>query len=209
MASNLAKEHGLDNLKFLEFNLEKDDYGILGVFDIVIINMAAHHINNLKYFFKGISQIIKKDGLIVLNEYIGPNRFWSDNNSFNIINSLLNTFDDRFKLNHLLSDGSLRNEYIRTPIHHFLEHDPSEAIRSQEILKCLKKYFNVIEFKPYGGSINHMLLTGIIQNFESYEGGKDILKLLMKFEEILEDNDIITSDFALIIAEPKFSFFNY
>jgi len=103
----------------------------------------------------------------------------------------------------LVSDGSLRREYTRTPEAHFLKHDPSEAIRSEDIVKTLKKYFSVIDIKSCGGQINHMLLTGITENLDKSKCGQQILKLLMMFEVILEEAKIIEPDFAVIFAKPK------
>lgn len=202
------KNAGIENLSqklsYQFFDLEQDNYATLGKFDLVIIQMAAHHVSKLDYFFKNIRKILdKKKGIVALYEYIGPNRFWHSDKTVGIINQLLDSLDDEYKLNHLVSDGSLRKEYIRTPEEHFLKHDPSEAIRSEDILKTLKKYFNITDFKSCGGQINHMLLTGITENLDKTKCGNQILKLLMTFELILEEAKVIEPDFAIIFAKPK------
>ena len=48
----------------------------------------------------------------------------------------------------------------------FQQNDPSEAIRSEEIVPTLLRYFDILEFRPYGGAIQHMLLSGITGNFD-------------------------------------------
>jgi 2-polyprenyl-3-methyl-5-hydroxy-6-metoxy-1,4-benzoquinol methylase len=204
LAIKYAESEGLDKLEYRKFNLERDDYADIGSVDLVVVAMAAHHIENLDYFYKNIYKILdNNNGLLVLNEYIGPNRFWHNDKVLNIINKLLASLSDKFKINYLVDGGGLRTEYIRTPIEHFLEHDPSEAICSEDILSKLNKKFNISEYKPYGGQINHMLLTGIVQNFDLDEHGKEILKVLMTFEEILEECNAINPDFALVLAKPK------
>ena len=47
-----------------------------------------------------------------------------------------------------------------------------------------------------------------MKNFENHDSGGDILKLLMAFEEILEEYGIIDSDFAFIVAKPKKNIFS-
>jgi 2-polyprenyl-3-methyl-5-hydroxy-6-metoxy-1,4-benzoquinol methylase len=199
-----------EKLNYKIFNLEGDDYSSLGNFDLVIVCMVAHHILKLDHFFSELNRIIEKKGIIVLNEYIGPNRFWHNDKTTALINKILNSISDEYKYNHLTQDGTLRTEYIRTPLSHFLAHDPSEAIRSEEIMKFLEKKFRVIENRPYGGQINHMLLTGIIENFKDTYSDKTILNLLTVFEEILEDADVINTDFTFVVARPlKNSFMDH
>jgi hypothetical protein len=80
--------------------------------------------------------------------------------------------------------------------------DPSEAIRSGEIMTLLVKYFNILEVNEFGGTILHMLLQDIAGNFDpEREEDMTILNLICYFEEILIKKKVITSDFALIIAQ--------
>lgn len=204
LAKDNALKQNLSNINYKVFDLERDDYITLGEFDLIIVTMAAHHIINLRYMFKNLRKILnKRNGLIILNEYIGPNRFWHHDKVLDIINQILRCLDDSYKKNYLIDGKTLRNEYIRTPLEHFLKHDPSEAVRSEDILKYLSQYFNITEQKNYGGQINHMLLTGIIQNFKDTKEDNQILKLLMVFEELLEKYNVIQSDFSFIKAKPK------
>jgi hypothetical protein len=46
-----------------------------------------------------------------------------------------------------------------------LRSDPSAAVESAAILPLLHQYFDVIEIKPYGGALLHVLFSGIGQNF--------------------------------------------
>jgi SAM-dependent methyltransferase len=199
-----AKDMDLEELQYQVFDLDHDDYRKLGQFDLIIIQMVAHHVSNLKYFFKNVNTMLRdKESKILMNEYIGPNRFQHDEKTRGIINVLLGSLPEKYKPNHLTDGITLRSEYILTPISHFLENDPSEAIRSEEIMKFAKKYIKVEKILNYGGSINHMLLTGIISNFTEHDESGELLNLLSAFEEILEDANVITSDFAVIFASKK------
>ena len=191
---------GYKNIAYKIFDLEAGDYEDLGKFDLIIVNMVAHHIQWLNLFFQKIEGALAKEGLVILNEYIGPNRFQHDNKTVGIINALLSSLDQELKINHLAKSLEYKSEYILTPIKHFIETDPSEAINSENIMNNFEEYFKVLEKKNYGGAINHMLLTGIIENFEKDKSCQQILKLLMKFEEILEENSVINSDFIFAIG---------
>jgi SAM-dependent methyltransferase len=199
-----AEEAGITDIAYRVFNLEEDDYRTLGEFDLIVVNMVAHHVHPLDSFFKMIQSMLENsDSLVLLNEYVGPNRFQHDEKTVQIVNRLLNVLNDKFKVNHLMDGKSLKTQYVLTPVQHFLDNDPSEAIRSEDVMKYFKKHFRILEEKNFGGAINHMLLTGIIENFEGSSEGESILKLLMEFEEILENFGIIQSDFVFAVGKKK------
>lgn len=199
-----ALEGNIANIDYRVFNLEEDDYRTLGEFDLIVVNMVAHHVYPLNSFFKRIQNMLEDhDSLVLLNEYVGPNRFQHDEKTVQIINRLLNVVSDKFKANHLTDGKTLKTEYVLTPVQHFLDNDPSEAIRSEDVMKFFRKHFRILEEKNFGGAINHMLLTGIIENFEGSIEGENTLKLLMEFEEILENFGVIQSDFVFAIGKKK------
>lgn len=80
--------------------------------------------------------------------------------------------------------------------------DPSEAIRSAEIVPVLRQYFDIVEYKPLGGSILQFLLADIAGNFED-EDGRKLLDMLFTIEDTLMAVSDLSSDFAYIVAAPK------
>ncbi|MCH7535984.1 MAG: hypothetical protein IH948_09660 [Bacteroidetes bacterium] len=55
--------------------------------------------------------------------------------------------------------------------------DPSEAVNSENILPEIRRRFKIIEEKPYGGNILHLVLKDISHNFtEDNIEGSNILK---------------------------------
>ncbi|MBN1483919.1 MAG: class I SAM-dependent methyltransferase [Chloroflexia bacterium] len=79
--------------------------------------------------------------------------------------------------------------------------DPSEAIRSAEIVPLLQRDFEIVEFKPLGGSILQFLLADIAGNFQTTEGER-LLKMLFAIEDALMEIGALQSDFAYIVAAP-------
>lgn len=80
--------------------------------------------------------------------------------------------------------------------------DPSEAIRAAEIVPVLRHYFEIVEYKPMGGSILQFLLADIAGNFTDEEGRK-LLDMLFMIEDTLMAVGDLGSDFAYIVAAPK------
>ncbi len=80
--------------------------------------------------------------------------------------------------------------------------DPSEAIRSADIMPVLREYFDIVEFRPLGGAILQFLLADIAGNFETSEGAQ-MLQMLFEIEDALMECGDLPSDFAYIVAQPK------
>lgn len=81
--------------------------------------------------------------------------------------------------------------------------DPSEAVRSAEIVPLLRQHFDIVEYKPLGGTILQFLLADIARNFQRDEAGARLLEMLFAIEDALLDAGHLESDFAYIVAAPK------
>jgi hypothetical protein len=158
----------------------------------------------LENLFRQCRNALKPGGLLFLDEYIGPSRFQSSPAVTDLINRLRDNFPDRYKRSLFANDGTPIYPYFPSPPEHFEKHDPSEAVRSSEIVNTLKMYFDVLEFRPYGGAILHMLFSGIMGNFdENNDSDVALLKTIATFEEAMEAAGAIETDFAAIVAKPK------
>jgi len=80
--------------------------------------------------------------------------------------------------------------------------DPSEAVRSAEILPLLQHHFSIVEIKPLGGSILQFLLADIADNFMD-ERGQRLLDMLFTIEDTLMTNGELPSDFVYVVAAPQ------
>ncbi|MDF1558234.1 MAG: hypothetical protein P1P80_08690 [ANME-2 cluster archaeon] len=79
--------------------------------------------------------------------------------------------------------------------------DPSEAVRSEEILSIIREKLNVIHFANTGGTILNPFLNGIASNFEKDQCGEALLKTVIIFEKILVEKKVIHSDYVVCIAK--------
>ena len=80
--------------------------------------------------------------------------------------------------------------------------DPSEAVRSDEILSLLATWFDIVEQRGYGGGLLHWLLDGIAGNFRG-ERGSEALSLLFDIEDRLTALGELQHDFVVVVARPK------
>jgi 2-polyprenyl-3-methyl-5-hydroxy-6-metoxy-1,4-benzoquinol methylase len=80
--------------------------------------------------------------------------------------------------------------------------DPSEAVRSGEIRSLLETHFEIIDYKPLGGTILQFLLADIAGNFQTPDG-QIWLDLLFSIEDTLMASSEINSDFGYFVATPR------
>lgn len=79
--------------------------------------------------------------------------------------------------------------------------DPSEAVRSADIMPLLRRHFNIVEFVPLGGSLLQFLLADIAGNFQDALG-ETWLHVLFQIEDSLIASGDLASDFAYIVCAP-------
>ena len=202
-ARSLAEQGGFaDRITYQVFDLNK--YSLPAAsYDAIFGISAVHHIENLEKIFDQCHQALKPGALLFLDEYIGPTRWQYSDDIKDIINRILAILPPRFR-RRFHAPGVLATEAWRPDLLWFETTDPSESIRSADILPELKRKFDIIDFRPYGGAILHILLSGIAGNFlELREEDTALLQLMAFLEETLEQKGIIKSDFAAIVARPK------
>src|ERR1700676_2687664 len=175
-------------------------------YDAVFASMSVHHARELEHIFAELQRVLKPGGLVILNEYIGATRFHVPQVQLDLINDVLKILPVR--LRHIISNGTttdmIKDRYEVLTEEWFLRNDPSEAIRSAEIMPLLVKSSDIVGFKPYGGSLLHFLLENIVGNFdESREDDRAWLEMVEYLELSVERAGLLPSDFALIVAAKR------
>jgi ubiquinone/menaquinone biosynthesis C-methylase UbiE len=195
--------------RFKEANIPDENYHfevcdanqlkLTGSFDLILSSGALHHVTNLEGLLSTVHNALTTDGYFVVVEYVGPNRFqWTDR-QMSLINGVLQQLDLRY-----LKDGK-RVELGRPPLSDFLAIDPSEAVRSKEILPLLKQYFTVEYLENFNGTILHQLyplLNPELTNIGSSDFDS-LLRVILFFEDILVREGVVSSDFAFAICRRR------
>ena len=142
-------------------------------------------------------------GYFVLDEFIGPSKFqWTDE-QLDAINTALQRMPMEFRRG-LVAPFIPKGAVRRPSIAEMNAGDPSEAARSGEILDVLARFFEIVEFRGYGGSLLHLLLDEIAGRFApDNPQAMGYLRHLFEMEDRLIAAGILRHDFAMIVAQPR------
>jgi SAM-dependent methyltransferase len=103
--------------------------------------------------------------------------------------------------------GFFWQEYVPMTTKQWDALDPSESVRSQDIIPVLKRYFSEVDVRYQGGSIIQFTLHDLAANFygESEEV-RELLQMLLKIEDVLTTHDPeIPRNYAIIVARNPIS----
>ena len=142
----------------------------MGRYDVVFFHASLHHVSAHERQFRRLALGLAGPRLIYVDEYVGPSRFhWS--------------------ARHLLAAQRLLDEVprkaktssqIRLPIE---ENDPSEAIRSDEIVGFLREFCDIIAWRPCGGQLVDVVFPYLTAEWVHSPAGIDFLTKMLAHED--------------------------
>jgi SAM-dependent methyltransferase len=199
-ARRLALEGGLSHVNYGVADLNEVELEP-ATYDCVFGIHAVHHLERLEHVFSQIRRALKPGGWFVLNEFVGPTRFQWTERQLEVVNGLLAVLPERLRRNRA-HEGRIKSKVERPTIAEMCRIDPSEAVRSAEIMSLLPRSFEVVEFKGYGGTVLHLLLHEIAGNFrDDTPGACALLDAICDLEEGLIAEGSLSHDFAFVVAK--------
>ncbi len=168
-ARESAANSGIDGIRY-----ERMDFNDLHLasrsVDIAFFHQALHHCERLETCLDEVHDALEPGGILYLDEYVGPSRGdWRK--------PLLARADVVF--------GSLpgwvrRRRHLQLPVDW---RDPSEAIRSSEILPEIRQRFEVLEERGYGGNLLSVIFPHLNLTAGSPADAAGIVRFLIEEEK--------------------------
>lgn len=172
-------------------------------YDFVYMCNSLHHVEKLEHLYEQVNNALTEDGIFFANDYVGPTRMQWTEKQMEIMNAVLSLLPDRYRRSSLKS-FRIRKEIERLPVETYERIDPSEGVRSAEILPLAKERLDIIEIRPLGSSIIYELFYGMIHNFdENSDLDTTLLRLICLLESTLIREGALESDFACFIAKKR------
>jgi 2-polyprenyl-3-methyl-5-hydroxy-6-metoxy-1,4-benzoquinol methylase len=174
-------------------------------YDAVWCSGSLHHIEDLESAARNIAASLKPGGFFFLNEYVGPNRFDFSPRQKEAMHAAFALIPPELRDCFFPGRRGERQEAPHIPrVEDVIAADPSEAIRSSEIVPALRREFEIVAMNEAGGTLLQFLLSGIAGNFRADNPkSMKVLDMLMGIEEALIDSGDLQSDFVILVARPK------
>jgi SAM-dependent methyltransferase len=195
-----AEEVGLTSIEYRVLDLEHDPLD--GPYDAIFASDVLHHITDLEGLYLRVQAALKPTGKFLFNEYVGPNRFQYSDERMDLINRYFRVLPDRLRLDHVTGQVIWRRERLdRRKVE---KEDPTEAVRSEEVLPLARRFFESEREYPYGGGLLNPLLFGIVANFREEEDVSDrLLEMLCGAEDRLTRSGALQPDFFLFAGRRR------
>ena len=170
-------------------------------YDLIYAVQSFHHFENFEHIFAEIHRALRPGGFCVLEEFVGPRRFqWTDT-QLALIRHILGVMPLQFRI---YPNGMEKNQEGRSTVEEVIRFCPSEAIRSDEIVPLFYKTFDVVHHNKLGGTIQHLLYSGIIHNFPDEDPATEhLIDSIDALESAFIEGGVISSDFALLVGRKR------
>lgn len=201
-AAERARAEGLgDTIHYHVVDLDVDPLPG-GPWDVAVAHSVLHHVRALEHCYAELRRCVRPDGLLLVNEYAGPRRFQFTAEQMRVINGCLARLPERLRTSAVTGGPYGLKEVPDEKT--LAATDPSEAVRSDEVMPLLGRRFEVLEDFDAGGTVLHLLLYDVVQNFDPADPRDNrILALLCLLEETLIDTGVLPSDYRVAVARNR------
>jgi ubiquinone/menaquinone biosynthesis C-methylase UbiE len=171
-----------------------------GSYDLVIVEQFLHHIARLDEMIGRIRGFLAPQGAFMFNEYVGPDRWqWTDA-QLDAVNALLAELPERYRRR--WRSGTVKNAVHRPGVLAMMIYDPTEAVSSSRIVPAVRRGFEIVELRGYGGAVLQPLFADIAYNFLSKDDEtKRLLERCFEREDALLERGAVGHDFVAGIAK--------
>lgn len=154
--------------------------------DLVFFHQSLHHVANLEHCLGEVEKTLTPGGFLYLDEYVGPSRDeWNDE-----------LLEPACRVYLELPEEVRKSDRIPLPIE---VDDPSEAIRSSEIVPMVRERFTVLHQRDYGGNVLALVHPLIRWEILEPRAKDELLEALIREERSLLDAGA-TSLYTVILA---------
>ncbi|QHF48012.1 SAM-dependent methyltransferase [Pseudomonas sp. S35] len=176
-------------------------------YDAVWFNGSLHHIRELEVVCQRVARSLKPGGWLFFNEYVGANHFAFDAQQRAAISHAFGLIPEQFRRSFVQGSYGQVQQVVPLPDPaDVVKVDPSEAVRSADILRVVGEHFDIRALNRCGGSLLQFLMHGIAGNFkEDNPQSLRVLQMLFDIEDGLIESDTLKSDFVIVAASPRTS----
>lgn len=175
-AEREATAQGLDNMRFEVADIYEREFE-RGAWDVIFFHASLHHFEDIDGLVaQQLKPLLRAGGLIVINEFVGPNRLQYSNELLRAANAALLTLPDHYRQR--FKSRLVKRRITGSGLWRMIVADPSECVDSAAILPALRQHMRVVEERPYGGNLLMPVLKDISHHFVGDGAGEEVGELL-------------------------------
>lgn len=169
-----------------------------GPFHVAIACECMSRIGGLEALFDQLSEKLVTGGLLVVRDYVGPNRCQFTDEQMDLVNAILALLPEKYVKD---LGGGLVTRLSCPELGWMLENEPGAAVRAEDVPGLVRSRMRVCEEIQLGGAILTPLLSSLSHNFlDESEQTKRILDALWETERLFLKAEMIHSDNLFIVA---------
>lgn len=206
VAATAAKQRIAQAGLAAQIELRTDDVMAAGLrpghFDVVFVQAAIHHFFNIEEMFVLMHSVLKRGGLLVYDEYIGPDHHMYEPDVMALMDEVNACLAPGYRWDVLRHET--RERVPRATLEWMTEMDPSEGVHSSMILPLTYKYFDIEYRGDFGGAFMRPFFVGILPNFD-FGDAKDqtVARLIVLVEELLTRYAVIPNYHTRVVARRR------
>lgn len=180
-ARAIAKNKGLNTIRFKILDAN-NIASLKETFDVIYFKASLHHFKSIEHLLgTQLKQILKPDGLLIIDEYVGPSRLQFPKQQLKAINEALHLIPKKYRKRYKLN--LYKSKVYGPGLARMVLADPSECIDSASIMPALHKHYSTVFEVGYGGNILTLALKDIAHHFVNLNDEKEaILNTLFDYE---------------------------
>lgn len=195
-AKQISVDRGLENMIYESIDINSINLKANN-FDLVLFHSSLHHFKNIDTLLQKVDIALKPDGLLIINEYVGPKRLAINKKQKQEINRILKYEIPKSYRKRIKTDW-LKRKVSGPGLLRMLVADPSEAVESDKILPAIHKYFDSIEEIKLGGNITMFLFKDIAHHFINNDTKtQSIIDNILNLEDKFLENNPSTNVFGI------------
>ncbi|MBJ6799243.1 class I SAM-dependent methyltransferase [Geomonas propionica] len=214
-----ADREGFHNIEYRVCDVNKEELPE-AEYDLIWANGALHHIRDIELVVGRLSRALKPGGLLVSNEYVGPDYQQLSVRQQEIINAVKHLLPRELRtpltgppdapgpslgakvkdlLGRVVNSYKLRDDVVyeklwdMPSVAWFRKTDPSECVRSSAIVPVLKEHFAEVDVRYFNGSIIFYALDQAF--YQNYDPGSAAHRRLLEMIFALEEHYVACGEF--------------
>lgn len=185
----------------IEFAVENAETQLHGqTFGVAFFFHSLHHIFDLEAMIEALSErIVKPNGYVIYQEYVGPVRYQFPESRRNLMfNFIKHQESTRPELQPVFRMCSLYTgtQFLNVDAKATEVDDPSETVRSSDIVPVMHTRFKLVEDIPLGGSFFQWIFHNCYKALGASDVGKAVVMDMLSYEMKLIKLGTIPSDYV-------------